>query len=201
MSGDLSFRSGTLRDVDALVDLLVMSSWGGIREAWERVRAPGESWRQRGRIEVSDAGCELGYPRFVVAEIEGRIAGMMLLNLLGSQPIHDIDDTPPQQQGAFALMRQASDSLFVRELAVAPFARGRGVGREFLGLADTLARNNGRVPVTLIVNDANSPALKLYASCGYREKAVEPCIGHPTFADGTMLLLMEKREAAPSLRA
>jgi GNAT superfamily N-acetyltransferase len=193
MSGDLSFRSGTLRDVDALVDLLVMSSWGGIRNAWERVRAPGESWRERGRLEVSDAGCELGYPRFIVAEIDGRMAGMMLLNLLGSQFILPDDETPPEQHGAFALMRKAADTLFVRELAVAPFARGRGIARAFLALADDLARGNGRVPVTLIVNDANAPALKLYLDCGYRETAAEPCLGHPTFADGTMLMLMEKR--------
>jgi ribosomal protein S18 acetylase RimI-like enzyme len=187
--------------VDALIDLLVVSSWGGIRDAWERVRAPGESWRERGRLEVADAGCELGYPRYIVAELDGRVAGMMLLNLLGSQLVLPDHEAPPEQQGAFALMQKAADTLFVRELAVAPFGRRRGIARAFLALADDLARGNGRVPVSLIVNDANTPALKLYLSCGYRETASEPCLGHPTFADGTRLLLMEKRDEPPRERA
>lgn len=193
MGQSLRMRAATAADVDALVDLMMVSSWGGIRAAWERVAAPGEGWRARGRSEIADAGCEIGYPRFVLAEEGARLAGMVLLNLLGDTAGLDPAREPPEQAGAVALIRQAAESVFVRELAVADWARGRGLARSLLALAADIAKARGFGRVTLIVNDANGPAHRLYLSEGFRVVGQEPSVGHPAFAEGSMLLLMERR--------
>ncbi len=196
MDSPFQFRAAMASDVDILVDLMMVSSWGGIRAAWERVRSPRETWRQRGAAEIADVGCEIGYSRFVVAEQDRRIAGMILLNFLGDTSMLDPEAEPPEQEGVLSLIKQAHHSVFVREIAVLDWARGRGLATAFLALADGIAESRGDGRVTLIVNDQNRPAHRLYDARGFRTVASTPSIGHPAFSDASSLLLMEKRVKA-----
>jgi ribosomal protein S18 acetylase RimI-like enzyme len=192
MDQTVTFRSANHGDLGILLDLMMVSSWGGIRNAWERVKAPHETWRDRGLAELADVQCEIGYTRFVVAELGGKVGAMVLLNVLGDTSTLDPTQEPPEQAGAVALIQKARDSVFVRELAVADWMRGRGIARSFLDLAERVALANGRQRVTLIVNDANAPAHKLYHSTGFVMVDSRPSLGHPAFDDGSMLLLMAK---------
>jgi ribosomal protein S18 acetylase RimI-like enzyme len=192
MTLSAQFRTATLADVPVLLDLMVVSSWGGIRDAWARASEPGETWRERGLAELGDTACEIGYSRFVVAESGGAIAGMILLNVVGDTSGMDPAREPAEQAAAVALIKEARHSLFIREFAVAEWARGQGLAREFLGLTGKLAVSNGLHRVTLIVNDANAQAHALYVKSGFRQNHQEPSIGHPSFPDSSMLLLMEK---------
>jgi ribosomal protein S18 acetylase RimI-like enzyme len=193
MASPFQFRAASASDVESLIDLMMVSSWGGIRAAWERVRSPRETWRQRGAAEIADVGCEIGYSRFVVAERESRIAGMILLNFLGDTSMLDPEAEPPEQQGVLSLIKAAEFSVFVREIAVLDWARGRGLATAFLSLADSIAESRGDPRVTLIVNDQNTAAHRLYGARGFRPVASTPSIGHPAFSDASSLLLMEKR--------
>jgi ribosomal protein S18 acetylase RimI-like enzyme len=193
MADSVRMRIAGVDDVETLLELMMVSSWGGIRAAWERVRQPGESWRDRGLTELSDPSCEIGYTRFVLAEIGDRVAGMMLVNLLGDTSGLNPALEPPEQAGAVALIQLARQSVFVRELAVTEWARGRGVAGSFLDLAEQLAPSRQLGKVTLIVNDANGPAHSLYVKRGFRLVDQQPSIGHPRFPEGSMLLLMEKQ--------
>jgi ribosomal protein S18 acetylase RimI-like enzyme len=196
MSTEVTFRSAREPDIEALIDLMLVSSWGGIRNAWERARSPQQTWRDRGRLEIGDGGGEIGYSRFVIAESGGRVAGMVLLNLVGDTARIDPASVAPEERGAMELIRLARNSLFIREIATAEWARGRGLGRELVALAERIAVSNAAQRVTLIVNDANGPAEKLYRKLGYAVCAEAPSIGHPRFDDGSRLLLMEKATAA-----
>jgi ribosomal protein S18 acetylase RimI-like enzyme len=197
MCPPISFRSATAADAESLIDLMVISSWGAIRDAWQLSSRPGEGWRDRARAEVSDAQCEIGYSRFVIAEVDGEIAGMILLNAMGSTDMLSEHGAPPEHASAIYLMKECRHSLFVRELAVHAWARGRGLAQSFLDLAERVAFDNGSGRVTLIVNDANSGAHRLYHKNGFRQVAEAPSIGHPKFADGSMLLLLEKTVQSP----
>ena len=186
------FRAAAPNDIDTLVDLMMISSWGGIRNAWERVRSPDETWRERGVSELSDVACEIGYSRFVVAEAEGRIAGMILLNILGDTSMLDPEAEPPEQAGVLRLIKMAEHSVFVREIAVVEWARGKGLGSAFLDLTVNIAESRRDPRVTLIVNDHNHGAHRLYSSRGFHQVAQAPCVDHPAFPDRSSLLLMEK---------
>lgn len=192
MSIEVRFRSAVASDVEALIDLMLISSWGGIRRAWDRARSPGQTWRDRGRLELADAAGEIGYTRFIVAEAGERIAGMILLNLVADTARIDLAAAPPEDQGALGLIQLARHSLFIREVATAEWARGKGLGRELIGIAERLARSNAVPRTTLIVNDANGGAEKLYLDLGYTACGMAPSIGHPRFPEGSRLVLMEK---------
>ncbi len=90
------------------------------------------------------------------------------------------------------LIKRADHSVFVRELAVVDWARGRGLASAFLDLADGVAGNRGDPRVTLIVNDQNVAAHRLYVARGFGVTARARSIGHPAFSDESSLLLMEK---------
>ena len=189
----VTFRVANAADISTLIDLMVVSSWGGMRTAWTRAQSRSQTWQERARIELSDAHCEIGYARFVVAEFEQRIAGMVLFNVIGSTDDIKPALAPPEQVSALRLIKVARDSLFIRELAVADWARGQGVATGFLELADRVRASNTLSRITLIVNDANGPAHKLYLKHGYAAVEHAPSVGHPTFEDGSMMLLMQKK--------
>ena len=201
MNPAVTLRVATAADIDTLIDLMVVSSWGGMRTAWTRaqsrsqIRQAPQTWQQKARVELADAQCEIGYARFVVAEFEQRIAGMVLFNVIGSTDDIKPALAPPEQVSALTLIKGARDSLFIRELAVADWARGQGVASGFLDLADRVRASNTLFRVTLIVNDANGPAHKLYLKHGYAAVDHAPSVGHPTFEDGSTMLLMQKKGA------
>jgi ribosomal protein S18 acetylase RimI-like enzyme len=193
MSAPVTFRTATEADVEQLIDLMVISSWGGIQNAWKNSARAGESWQDRARAELSDPACEIGYTRFLLAECDSSIAGMMLLNAMGSTDMLSVQSSPPEYASAIYLMKEARYSLFIRELAVQEWARGQGLATEFLTIAARVAQRQDISRVTLIVNDANGPAHKLYLKHGYEQVAEAVSTGHPKFGDGSMLLLLEKK--------
>jgi ribosomal protein S18 acetylase RimI-like enzyme len=214
MLSNYRFRSALPNDVPALLDLMVMSSFGGISEAWQRAKSHGETWQQRGFAELSDSTCEIGYSRFVVAETHTgsagqklagqklaaeKIAGMILLNVVGDTSLMNPRLEPLEQAGAVALIKAAEHSLFIREFAIAEWARGQGLSKEFLALTERLAISNGLKRVTLIVNDANLAAHGLYKKSGFKAQQQQPSIAHPHFPDSSTLVLMDKAVSAPKI--
>jgi ribosomal protein S18 acetylase RimI-like enzyme len=196
MSTPVTFRTAESGDIETLIDLMLVSSWGGIRTAWERVRAREETWRDRGRMEIADRDSEIGYPRFVVADAGGPLAAMLLLNLVGDTATLEPRHAPPEEIGALRLIKLAARSVFIREIATADWARGRGIASELLGLAERVALSNNLARATLIVNDSNAGAERLYRKHGFTVCGEEASFGHPRFADGSRLLLMEKQVGA-----
>jgi ribosomal protein S18 acetylase RimI-like enzyme len=59
------------------------------------------------------------------------------------------------------------DQAFIAYTAIEPFARGRGVGRALLEVADALARERGRRYMSLMVTEDNLPARTLYDGAGF----------------------------------
>jgi ribosomal protein S18 acetylase RimI-like enzyme len=199
MGLNFQFRAARADDVPALLDLMVISSWGGIIDAWERVRSAGETWQQRGHAELSDTECEIGYNRFVVADSKDGLAGMILLNVVGDTSAMNPRLEPLEQAGAVALIKAAEHSLFIREFAIAEKARRHGLAKEFMALSERLAQSNGLKRVTLIVNDANHAAHSLYQKSGFAERDQRPSVAHPHFPDTSTLILMDKLIPANSM--
>jgi ribosomal protein S18 acetylase RimI-like enzyme len=75
----------------------------------------------------------------------------------------------------------AAPLLNVHDLAVLPEARGRGVGRALLRVAEAFARHQGCCKLTLEVLEGNRPAQGLYTAEGYAGYSLDPQMGRAMF--------------------
>ena len=68
---------------------------------------------------------------------------------------------------AVLILRMAADEAEILDFGVAPVARRRGLGRELLAAAETLAGRRGVARLFLEVAIDNAPARALYAGSGF----------------------------------
>ena len=72
------------------------------------------------------------------------------------------------------LFRRTSVSARIYSIAVAPPARGRGIGRRMMQRAENEARKRGCCRMRLEVRMENTTAIRLYESLGFSDTAVIP---------------------------
>ena len=104
--------------------------------------------------EMGEAAGEL-----FVAEEEGEIIGTMMLR---EEQERNARSAPWQQP------LEEQEQLTIYTFAVRPDCRGGGVGRALLGYAEAWAKAQGKRALRLDVHEINTPAIKLYESCGFR---------------------------------
>ena len=95
--------------------------------------------------------------RLVVGRLDGVIAGSALLS------------RAPRNNEAQAFAGTIS-ALFV-----APWARGRGIGRGVITELERIARDLGLVVLNLDLRDTQRAAIGLYEALGYRRWGTHPC--------------------------
>ncbi|KKO89984.1 GNAT family acetyltransferase [Sphingobacterium sp. Ag1] len=69
------------------------------------------------------------------------------------------------------------DEFYIDSIAVAPIARGKGIGTELLNYAITHAKQNGFKKVGLLVDLENPNAQKLYERIGFKLGKKTPLVG------------------------
>jgi ribosomal protein S18 acetylase RimI-like enzyme len=94
--------------------------------------------------------------RVFVARLDGTIAGSALLV------------RPPRNNEAQAFGAQLTGMF------VAPWARGRGLGRKIIELVEATARELGIEVLNLDVRDTQAAAIRLYESMGFRRWGRHP---------------------------
>ena len=103
-----------------------------------------------------------------------------------------IDHEQVEHYARIPWMIPAEDSevLVLHTLVVDPAAGRRGYGRAFVAFYEREARRRGCRALRLDTNAKNTAARRLYASLGYREAGVVPCVfnGIP----GVSLVCLEK---------
>lgn len=122
-----------------------------------------------------------GASRHLVAELDGRLAGTVHLTLAGGEAATGFGRALAEEVGWAAALRATlvlgllghdgigPDEAYIDELAVARWARRRGVARALLGACVAESRRAGRHRLTLWVTTDNGPARALYADAGFRE--------------------------------
>ena len=104
--------------------------------------------------EMGEAAGEL-----FVTEEAGEILGTMMLR---EEQERNARSAPWQ------LPLEEQEQLTIYTFAVRPDCRGGGVGRALLGYAEAWAKAQGKRALRLDVHEINTPAIKLYESCGFR---------------------------------
>ncbi|MEV7128188.1 GNAT family N-acetyltransferase [Streptomyces sp. NPDC093260] len=83
--------------------------------------------------------------------------------------------------------------LTVRDIAVAPAWRGRGVGRTLLRHAVDFAKECGAVHVWLEVSNVNAPAVHAYLRAGFVLCGLDTTLYEGTESAGEVALFMSRR--------
>jgi ribosomal-protein-alanine N-acetyltransferase len=78
------------------------------------------------------------------------------------------------RMAGYVIVWVVHDELHVLNVATAPEARRRGVGRALMEEAHALGRSRGCRLVTLEVRRSNAAAIALYQALGYRQVGMRP---------------------------
>jgi [ribosomal protein S18]-alanine N-acetyltransferase len=84
------------------------------------------------------------------------------------------DDGTAERMLGYIIFWVVHDEIHVLNVATAPEARRRGVGRALMAKATEHGRGRACRLVTLEVRRSNAPALGLYRSLGFRQVGVRP---------------------------
>lgn len=117
-----------------------------------------------------------GWRNSVIAEVDGRVAGMVTSYRMPAQTGEGGEDEPVLQP-IFELMRKAEGDWYVDALAVHEEWRGRGVARRLLADAVEQAEAHQCNAVCLIVSSDNDAARRLYESSGFTLEEQRPFTG------------------------
>ena len=113
---------------------------------------------------------EAGYP-YVVAELDGRIAGYAYVNAYRTRPGYRFT---------------VENSVYV-----APDSQGRGFGRALLPpLIERCEHAGFRLMVAVIGDSANQASIRLHEGCGFRHAGLLPAIGwkHGRWLDSVLMV-------------
>lgn len=177
-------------DIAALIDIAGhgLPSW-----LWSSVfeRDEGVSVFELGRERARRDSGGFSWRNAWVARKADSVAGMVLGY---SQPdtieTGSLDDLPAIIRPLVELEAEAPGSWYLNAIATYREHRGRGVGAMLMEQAARLARESGAPEVSLIVEDINETALRLYRRHGFTARAKRPFVPFPSGPRATNWVLM-----------
>ena len=194
MRANVRFRQARKSDALDLACLIDCASRGLALWLWSTLRAAGQSSIEVGRHRIRTlTASPLHYATFTAAEIDGAIAGALTgrsIPLLYERG--DAADLPDVYAPLLELEAVAAGSWYLNVVAVYPEFRGQGLGSALLSKAEEIARLADAPQISLIVEEVNAGALKLYLKFGFREWMRRPYIPFPGSTDQGDWILLRK---------
>ena len=183
------FRPARKEDCATIAVLYRISSDGVADYIWTKSAVPGEDILDVGRRRYEREGTAFSYQNCTIAEVSGRIAGMLVAFPMRVDPAHTEADPVLAPYSKL----EEDDSYYVCGVALFPEYRGSGLGSRMMALAEEQARAKGFRKLSLIVLEANAGAKRLYDRLGYREVAREPVYPHPLIhCTGDAILMVKE---------
>ncbi len=169
-------RPARKSDCTTIAALYSISSDGVADYVWTRLAEPGEDILEVGRRRYAREDTDFSYRNCTIAEVGGKIAGMMVAFPMNIDPAAEPESDPvlaPYDK------LEEDNSYYVCGVALFPEYRGRGIGTRLMRLAEQHARERGFGKLSLVVFAQNTRAKQLYDREGYREVRREPVVPHP----------------------
>lgn len=193
MSERFSLRPARKEDARALAELIDIAGEGFGTYLWSQSAAPGESALDVGMRRAQRDGGGFSYRNATLAEIDGRVAGLLLgYRLADPYETGDLNALPELVRPLVELESVAPTSWYINALAAFPEYRNRGLGTLLLAEAERIARKTRAPSLSLIVADQNEGAKRLYLRSGYRELARRPLVPFPGLAHRGDWVLLSK---------
>lgn len=190
------FRDACKSDARALAQLIEIAGEGIPRYLWAQEAGPGGDPLDVGTARALRGEANFSYRNAVVADREGKVAGMLLAYPLphpSAEDLAGLDDLPALLRPLVDLEHQVPGSYYINALAVFPPYRSGGIGNAFLAIAEERARAAGCEALSLQVFAENEGACRLYQRSGFAIADRRPIIAHECYPYSTSVLLMTRR--------
>lgn len=155
---------------------------------WRHTAEPGQDPMEIGIARAIRDDADFSWRNAAVAAVDGRVAAAVVSYAIGDEP-EPLDELGPIMRTLQSLENRALGSHYVNVLAVYPEFRRHGLGRALLEEAE---RRAGPRRLSLIVEDTNAVARRLYDSFGFRATAEVPMVKEDWQSDANAWILMER---------
>lgn len=159
---------------------------------WRKSVGPaGDPWaygQERAAREIGN----FSFRNAWLAEVEGEVAACLLGYPAEDEPGPIDPEMPAVLVPLLELEALAPGSWYLNVLATYEGYRGKGCGGALLAHAEGVARGMGRAMISLIAEDTNLDALRLYAARGYREVARRAVVKGDWQVDANEWVLLTK---------
>ena len=159
-----------------------------------KIAGQGQSYFEYGReIIRTDANRNAYFKNWLVAESQSKFVGAFFgFSVEDPYPEIDLGAVPVWWRPCIELERVASGCWLLQAIAILPQYRGKGLARQLLDKAESVARDSGTNRIALQVEEVNEVAFKTYQSNGYVEVDRRPYIPFPGSDDTGDYVLMWK---------
>ena len=194
MGISLQFRNATEDDCTELALIRDIAGRRMPSYLWSQETGQGQSYFEYGReIIRTDANNSAYFKNWLVAESQSKFVGAFFgFSVDAPYPDIDLDAVPECFRPCVELERIASGCWLLQAIAILPQHRGKGLARQLLGKAESVAKDSGTNKIALQVEEVNEVAFKTYQSNGYVEVDRRPYVHFPGSDDTGDVVLMWK---------
>ena len=197
MSNTLQFRTATEDDCTELALMLDVAGRRLPSYLWSQEVRQGQSYFEYGREKIrTDTNRNSYFENWLVAESQDKFVGAFFgFSVEDPYPEIDLDAVPKCFRPCVELERIARGCWLLQAIAILPQYRGKGLARQLLDKAESVARGSGTNRIALQVEEVNEVAFKTYQRNGYIEVDRRPYVHFPGSDDTGDYVLMWKELA------
>ena len=194
MDNALLFRSATEDDCTELALIRDIAGRRMPSYLWSQETGQGQSYFEYGREKIrTDANYNGYFKNWLVAESQSKFVGAFFgFSVEDPYPEIDLNAVPVWWRPCKELERVASGCWLLQVIAILPQYRGKGLARQLLDKAGSVAKDSGTNRIALQVEEVNEVAFKTYQSNGYVEVDRRPYVHFPGSEDTGDVVLMWK---------
>ena len=194
MGNALQFRTATEDDCTELALIRDIAGRRMPSYLWSQEVGQGQSYFEYGREKIrTDANNNAYFKNWLVAEFQDKFVGAFFgFSVEYPYPEIDLDAVPECFRPCIELERVASGCWLLQAIAILPQYRGKGLARQLLDKAESVAKDSGTNRIALQVEEVNEVAFKTYRSNGYIEVDRRPYVHFPGSEDTGDVVLMWK---------
>ncbi|NND48700.1 MAG: GNAT family N-acetyltransferase [Rhizobiales bacterium] len=195
MSENITIRPATAADAPSMAILVDIAAHGLAAYFWSAAVRRGEAYSvlEIGRQRAMRDEGSFSWRNASIAEIDDQIAAMLIGYRQPDEPEDvDLDELDPVIRPLMELEPLSAGTWYVNVLASFAEFRGRGAGSALMGKAEEIARSTDARGLSLIVENTNEAASRLYQRLGFREIARKPFHPFPGSTPIESWVLMER---------
>ena len=178
---EVTIRPARKSDASDIALLVNIATHGGIAAGWAADDKASETYDpvEIGRTEMLKDDTNFNWRNAMMAESDDEIVGMMLGYRKADKREAMPTDLPSFLVPIIELETEAIGTWFVSMLGVHLGWRGKGIGGRLLDVADRKRTEMRASGVSLIVEDANEGARRLYERRGFAVRDRRPMVVYP----------------------